>query len=73
MLHGGAPHLFAAMYALTGWYLVLSGTALGIVSLGAALHGSFAALLPIPFVVAAFGLAVYTIRLAAEAIRSVMR
>lgn len=73
MFYGGVPHLVAAMYALTGWFLVLSGTTLGLVSVDAAIHGSYAALMPLPFVIIAFKLATHAIRLAAEAIRSVMR
>ncbi|MCC6236891.1 MAG: hypothetical protein IT299_04870 [Dehalococcoidia bacterium] len=61
------------MYALTGWFLVLSGTTLALVSVDAAIEGSFAALMPLPFVLIAFKLATHAIRLAAEAIRSVMR
>ncbi len=73
MYYGGAPHLIAAMYALTGWFLVLTGTTLGVATLDAALHGSFAALMPLPFIVVTFKIASHAIRLAAEAIRSVMR
>lgn len=73
VLYGGAPHWFAAAYALLGWYLVLAGTGLVYVSLGAASRGGIAALLPLPFVIVSFSLATRVIRMAAEAIRSVLR
>lgn len=72
MHYGGAPHLVAAAYAVIGWHLVLAGTAMGLISLGAAMRGEFAALMPVPFAIVAFSLATHSLRNAAQAIRSVM-
>ncbi len=73
MLYGGAPHLVAAAYAIIGYFMVLAGTALAVVSAGAAFRGEAAGLMPLPFVIIAFSLAVHALRCSAEAIRSVMR
>jgi hypothetical protein len=73
MLYGGAPHLVAAAYALIGWQMILSGTALGIVSASRATEGQLAALVPLPLVVAAFAIACYSMRQAALAMRSMSR
>jgi len=73
VLYGGAPHLVAAAYAIIGWHMVLFGTALGLLSAARATEGEMAALLPLPLVVASFAIALYSLRHAALAIRSVMR
>jgi hypothetical protein len=73
VLQRGAPHLYAAMYALLGWFMVMTGTALGVLTLKAALSGTFLALLPLPFAFFSFLLAGYALRCTAEAIRSAMR
>lgn len=73
MLYGGAPHFVAAGYAILGWYMVLMGTWLGVLSAARATEGQWAALLPLPLVVVAFALGIYSTREAARAIRSVMR
>ena len=73
MLYGGAPHLVAAAYAIIGWHMVLFGTALGLLSAARATEGELAALLPLPLVVASFGIALHALRHAALAIHSVMR
>ena len=72
MHYGGAPHLVAAAYAIIGWHLVLAGTTLGLISLGAATRGEFAALMPLPLAIVAFSLATHSLREAAQAIRSVI-
>ncbi len=72
MLLGGAPHLVAIAYALIGWQLVVAGTAMAFISARAALDGEIAALLPLPFAMLAFWLATYSLRRAAEVIRSVI-
>ena len=73
MLYGGVPHLVAAAYAVIGWHMVLSGTALGLLSASRATEGQLAALLPLPLVVAAFAVALYSMRHAALAMRSMSR
>ena len=73
MLHGGAPHLVAAAYAVLGWHMVWFGTALGLLSAARATEGEVAALLPLPLVVASFAIALYALRQAALVMRSVMR
>ena len=73
MLYGGAPHLVAAAYAVVGWHMVLYGTWLGLLSIANATQGEYAALLPLPLVVASFAIALYALHHAALAIRSVMR
>ena len=71
MLYGGVPHLVAAAYAIVGWHMIFSGTALGLLSVARATEGGLEALLPLPMVVAAFAVALYSLREAALAIRSV--
>lgn len=73
MLYGGVPHLVAAAYAAIGWQMILSGTALGLASASRATEGQLAALLPLPLVVPAFALALYSMHQAALAIRSMSR
>lgn len=73
MLYGGMPHLVAAAYAIVGWHMVLFGTWLGLLSAAKATEGEVAALLPLPLVVFSFAVALYALRQAALAIRSVMR
>jgi hypothetical protein len=53
--------------------MVLYGTWLGLLSIANATQGEFAALLPLPLVVASFAIALYALHHAALAIRSVMR
>jgi hypothetical protein len=58
---------------MIGWHMVLFGTWLGVLSAARATEGEIAALLPLPLVVASFAIALYALRQAALAIRSVMR
>jgi hypothetical protein len=53
--------------------MVWFGTALGLLSAARATQGELAALLPLPLVVVSFAIALYALRHAALAIRSVMR
>jgi FtsH-binding integral membrane protein len=73
VLYGGAPHFVAAGYAIVGWYMVLMGTWLGLISASRAAAGEWAALLPLPLVVVTFAIGIYSTREAARTIRSVMR
>jgi hypothetical protein len=73
MLHGGAPHLVAAAYAIVGWHMVFFGTALGLLSAANAVQGEFVALLPLPLSVFSFVVACYALKQAALALRAMMR
>jgi hypothetical protein len=58
---------------MVGRESVVAGTTLVYASLGAAIHGSFSALLPLPLAIAFYVLAVFSIRYAVDCYRSVMR
>lgn len=70
---GGAPHLFAVAFAILGWHMVRIATAMGLLSAAYALRGDFAALLPLPLLVASMVIALVALREAAGLLRAVMR